>query len=136
MRKLIKIGFPIVCIAIIGGTFVLLDRTTSKINRNKLSSDESSIYEENYIETEVSNGEEVLENIVNSEDVKIKEIDNKAKAIELVKRLSPPLTNVYYTNEGKVEDNYLVAVRDSETQIIKIYYVVDVNNEKIEIYEK
>lgn len=136
MRKLIKIGFPIVCIAIIGGTFVLLDRTTSKINRNKLSSDESSIYEENYIETEVSNGEEVLENIVNSEDVKIKEIDNKAKAIELVKRLSPPLTNVYYTNEGKVEDNYLVAVRDSETQIIKIYYVVDINNEKIEIYEK
>ena len=136
MRKLIKIGFPIVCIAIIGGTFVLLDRTTSKINRNKLSSDESSIYEENVIETEVSNGEEVLENIVNSEDVKIKEIDNKAKAIELVKRLSPPLTNVYYTNEGKVEDNYLVAVRDSETQIIKIYYVVDINNEKIEIYEK
>ena len=136
MKKLIKIGFPIVCIAIIGGTFVLLDRTTSKINRNKLSSDESSIYEENVIETEVSNGEEVLENIVNSEDVKIKEIDNKAKAIELVKRLSPPLTNVYYTNEGKVEDNYLVAVRDSETQIIKIYYVVDINNEKIEIYEK
>ena len=136
MRKLIKIGFPIVCIAIIGGTFVLLDRTTSKINRNKLSSDESNIYDENVIETEVSNGEEVLENIVNSEDVKIKEIDNKAKAIELVKRLSPPLTNVYYTNEGKVEDNYLVAVRDSETQIIKIYYVVDINNEKIEIYEK
>ena len=64
MRKLIKIGFPIVCIAIIGGTFVLLDRTTSKINRNKLSSDESSIYEENYIETEVSNGEEVLEKML------------------------------------------------------------------------
>ena len=136
MKKLIKIGFPIVCIAIIGGTFVLLDRTTSKINRNKLSSDESNIYDENVIETEVSNGEEVLENMVNSEDIKIKEIDNKAKAIELVKRLSPPLTNVYYTNEGKVEDNYLVAVRDSETQIIKIYYVVDINNEKIEIYEK
>ena len=136
MKKLIKIGFPIVCIAIIGGTFVLLDRTTSKINRNKLSSDESSIYEENVIETEVSNGEEVLENIVNSEDVKIKEIDNKAKAIELVKKLSPPLTNVYYTNEGRVEDNYLVAVKDSDTQITKIYYVVDINNEKIEIYEK
>ena len=136
MRKLIKIGFPIVCIAIIGGTFVLLDRTTSKINRNKLSSDESSIYEENVIETEVSNGEEVLENIVNSEDVKINEIDNKAKAIELVKKLSPPLTNVYYTNEGRVEDNYLVAVKDSDTQITKIYYVVDINNEKIEIYEK
>ena len=133
MKKLIKIGFPIVCIAIIGGTFVLLDRTTSKINRNKLSSDESNIY---YLETEVSNGEEVLENMVNSEDIKIKEIDNKAKAIELVKKLSPPLTNVYYTNEGRVEDNYLVAVRDSDTQITKIFYVVDINNEKIEIYEK
>ena len=136
MKKLIKIGFPIVCIAIIGGTFVLLDRTTSKINRNKLSSDESNIYDENVIETEVSNGEEVLENMVNSEDIKIKEIDNKAKAIELVKKLSPPLTNVYYTNEGRVEDNYLVAVRDSDTQITKIFYVVDINNEKIEIYEK
>ena len=136
MKKLIKIGFPIVCIAIIGGTFVLLDRTTSKINRNKLSSDESNIYDENVIETEVSNGEEVLENMVNSEDIKIKEIDNKAKAIGLVKKLSPPLTNVYYTNEGRVEDNYLVAVRDSDTQITKIFYVVDINNEKIEIYEK
>lgn len=137
MRKIIKIGFPIVCVAIIGGTFVLLNRTTNKINRNKLNSDEDSIYEENVIETKVSEGKEILENAVSSsEDVKVKEIDNKARAIELVKKLSPPLTNVYYTNEGKVEDNYLVAVRENDTQIVKIYYIVDINNEKIEIYEK
>lgn len=137
MRKIIKIGFPIVCVAIIGGTFVLLNRTTNKINRNKLNSDEDSIYEENVIETKVSEGKEILENVVSSsEDVKVKEIDNKARAIELVKKLSPPLTNVYYTNEGKVEDNYLVAVRENDTQIVKIYYIVDINNEKIEIYEK
>lgn len=137
MRKIIKIGFPIVCVAIIGGTFVLLNRTTNKINRNKLNSDEDSIYEENVIETKVSEGKEILENVVSSsEDVKVKEIDNKARAIELVKKLSPPLTNVYYTNEGKVEDNYLVAVRENDTQIVKIYYIVDINNEKVEIYEK
>lgn len=137
MRKIIKIGFPIVCVAIIGGTFVLLNRTTNKINRNKLNSDEDSIYEENVIETKVSEGKEILENVMSSsEDVKVKEIDNKARAIELVKKLSPPLTNVYYTNEGKVEDNYLVAVRENDTQIVKIYYIVDINNEKIEIYEK
>ena len=137
MRKIIKIGFPIVCVAIIGGTFVLLNRTTNKINRNKLNSDEDSIYEENVIETKVSEGKEILENAVSSsEDVKVKEIDNKARAIELVKKLSPPLTNVYYTNEGKVEDNYLVAVRENDTQIVKIYYIVDINNEKVEIYEK
>ena len=41
MRKVIKIGFPIACVAIIGGTFALLNNTTGKIIRNKLNEDNS-----------------------------------------------------------------------------------------------
>ena len=35
MRRIIKIGFPIVCLAIIAGTFVLLNKTAEKINRRR-----------------------------------------------------------------------------------------------------
>ena len=137
MKKVIKIGFPILCLAVIGGTFILLNKTTQKINRNKLpeenitedvtNTDEKNDIEENIVEENV---------VLNSEEAKTIEIENKAKAIELVKKLAPPTTNVYYTNEGTVQNKYLVAIRDNDTKNVNIYYIVDVENEKIKIYEK
>lgn len=137
MKKVIKIGFPILCLAVIGGTFILLNKTTQKINRNKLpeenitedvtNTDEKNDIEENIVEENV---------VLNSEEAKTIEIENKAKAIELVKKLAPPTTDVYYTNEGTVQNKYLVAIRDNDTKNVNIYYIVDVENEKIQIYEK
>ena len=72
----------------------------------------------------------------NPEDAKTQEIKNKAKAIEIVKKLAPPTTNCYYTNEGIVGDNYLVAIRDNDTKNVKIYYSVDIQKGEIEIYSK
>ena len=137
MKKIIKIGFPILCIAVIAGTFILLNKTTDRINRNKLQKDEiDNSFEENTINEMEDNTN--IENTVelSPEEAQKKEIENKAKAIEIVKRLAPPLENVYYTNEGKVENNYLVAIKDNDTKNPKIYYSVDVENEEIEIYVK
>ncbi len=142
MRRIVKIGFPIVCIAIIAGTFILLNKTTEKINKNKMTKDEEMIadnifYEEN-VEVNTEN-EVVNENTTitpNTEEAKAQEIDNKAKAIEIVKKLAPPLTNVYYTNEGNENGLYIVAIRNNDTKIPNIIYAVDVENEKIEIYTK
>lgn len=137
MKKIIKIGFPIICIAVIAGTFILLNKTTDRINRNKLQKDEiDNSFEENIINEveDNTNTENIVE--LSPEEAQKKEIENKAKAIEIVKRLAPPLENVYYTNEGKVENNYLVAIKDNDTKNPKIYYSVDVENEEIEIYVK
>ena len=138
MRKIIKIGFPILCIAVIGGTFILLNKTTSRVTRNKLlEDDENTGLIENSIQV-MEEEEEVLENIsvVDPEEEKAQEVKNKSKAIEIVKKLAPPTTNSYYTNEGTVGDKYLVAIRDNNTKDAKIYYTVDLDNEKIEIYVK
>ena len=139
MRRIIKIGFPILCISIIIGTFILLSKTAEKINKNKLveNDDENITFQdENTINESVQN--EIIENTiyVNSEEVKAKEKENEEKAIEIVKKLAPPLSNVYYTNEGMVGNYYIVAIRDNETKKEKIYYGVDIENEKIEIYNK
>jgi len=63
MKKVIKIGFPIVCIAVIGGTFILLNNTTGKIIRNKLDEDDSV---SNTVQT---SNEIASENIVTSENI-------------------------------------------------------------------
>ena len=138
MKKIIKIGFPVFCIIVIGGTFVLLNRTTARINRNKLQEDEiDNSFEDNVInEIEYDVNDNKNNTVLSLEESKKIEIENKAKAIEIVKKLAPPLENVYYTNEGKVENNYLVAIRDNDDKNPKIYYSVDIENEEIEIYVK
>ena len=63
MRKVIKIGFPILCIAVIGGTFILLNKTTEKINRNKLvEKNETNDYQENIVQELYQN--EIIENTI------------------------------------------------------------------------
>lgn len=139
MKKVIKIGFPILCVAVIGGTFILLNKTVDRINRNKLS--ENNVKQNtirNSIVRVVEENKVEMGNTISTtlEEEKNKEIKNKAKAIELVKKFAPPTTNSYYTNEGMDGDNYLVAIRDNDTKNSTIYYSVDIENEKIEIYVK
>lgn len=139
MRRIVKIGFPILCVAVIGGTFILLNKTTERISRNRLKDDdtENVVVEENPDIVEVNEGS-LVENTVTSvsgENI-TQEVKNKNKAIELVKEKAPEYTDCYYTNEDMIDGNYLVAVRDNKTKEAKIYYTVDIQNEKIEIYEK
>ncbi|MBR1540214.1 MAG: hypothetical protein IJ629_03455 [Clostridia bacterium] len=139
MKKVIKIGFPILCIAVIGGTFVLLNKTTEKINKNRLTEEDE---DQSFVESKVPEEDENLEEentsnvVVDPEEAKVQEVKNKAKAIEIIKEVAPPTSNSYYTNEGMVEDKYLVAVRDSTSKEPKIYYAVDIVNESYEIYVK
>ena len=67
MRKIFKIGFPILCVAVIGGTFILLNKTTEKINRLKLKDEEDEEFyqEENIIDDESFYQNETVNNIVN-----------------------------------------------------------------------
>lgn len=133
MRKIIKIGFPILCVAIIIGTFILLNNTTKRINKNKIKDKSNEI--ENVVDDIFVDEEIELINEISSEEAKILEVKNKEKAIELVKKIAPPVSDCYYTNEKKENENYLVAVRDNKTKEVKIYYSVDIQNEKIKIYE-
>lgn len=136
MRKVIKIGFPILCVAVIGGTFILLNKTTDRINRNKLNENEVVNSATKKIVEEVNQDNTIVNTSVDSEDAKAQEVKNKAKAIEIVKKLAPPSSNVYYTNEGMVGTRYLVAIRDNTSKDVKIYYSVNIDSEQIEIYEK
>lgn len=134
MRKVIKIGFPILCVAVIGGTFILLNNTIEKINQNKLKVEEDDNTPTTTVIEEIE--EDTTNTVVDPEEAKAQEIQNKAKAIEIVQKKAPPATNVYYTNEGTIDNQYLVAIRDKDTKNAKIYYIVNVENEKMEIYVK
>jgi prolyl oligopeptidase PreP (S9A serine peptidase family) len=144
MKKVIKIGFPIICIAVIGGTFYLLNKTLNKVNANKVT--ENTVNEDINETTNISSptDEEDLENIQTitstilveeQENNAAKEIQKKAEAIELVKVADGTRSSkVYYTNEGMDDDRYIVAVRYEDTTEAIIYYTVDVEKENVEIY--
>ena len=112
MKKIIKVGFPILCVAVIGGTFILLNKTLDRVNRNKLVEKESETNQisnqntqsENYITNETLYENNVTNKVLSpkeEEELKNKEEENKLKAIEIVEKLAPPSSNNYYTNEGK-----------------------------------
>ena len=147
MKKIIKVGFPILCVAVIGGTFILLNKTLDRVNRNKLVEKESETNQisnqntqsENYITNETLYENNVTNKVLSpkeEEELKNKEEENKLKAIEIVEKLAPPSSNNYYTNEGKDNDKYIVAIRDMDSKIAQIYYIVDIDKESIEIYTK
>ena len=136
MRRIIKIGFPILCIAVIGGTFILLNKTTSKINKNRLKENEADVSVAQNFTTESIDEEEIENVILTAEEIKVQEVKNKSKAIELVKELAPSMSNSYYTNESIEDGKYIVAIRENETKDAIIYYAVDIENDKIEIYAK
>lgn len=159
MKRIIKIGFPIVCVAVIGGTFYLLNKTLDKVNASKQERENNSnVNEQNspsYIDENAIIQNVLDKNSVNNvyntnnisntvtstilveeeEAIETKKIEDKEKAIELVKENEDERTRkVYYTNEGLDGDRYIVAVRYEDTTEVAIYYSVDVESESIEIY--
>ena len=61
MRRIIKIGFPILCVAVIGGTFILLNKATERISRNNLKEEDAYT---NTVENNIEE-DEVVENKYN-----------------------------------------------------------------------
>ena len=144
MRKIIKIGFPIACVAVIGGTFYLLNKTVKRVNENNYNNninENNSIIQKAEDATDTfENVSKVEENIINTIPEENKKIESeneekdKNKAIDIVKKKDVSRSNVYYTNEGKNGNKYIVAVREEDTTEVVIYYSVDLDKEEIEIY--
>jgi len=139
MNKVIKIIFPVICIFIILGTFFLLNKTQEKANG---ISENTNLNKNNEIETEKNkeqNEENKVDNlyatsIEDKENQKIIEQQNEERAIELASNTYGDINNVYYSNEGIENGKYIIAVRDIETTTAKIYYIVDIENEVVDIY--
>jgi tRNA A37 N6-isopentenylltransferase MiaA len=137
MKRIIKIGFPILCVAVVGGTFYLLNKTLDKVNTGEAVDNEIN-YSENNTTLEETNDTTVIPSTTSYQeevDKANQESENKTKAKELAEKKDGTRTQkVYFTNEGKEDDKYLVAVRDEETTEALIYYLVDVETETVEIY--
>lgn len=146
MRKAFKIGFPIACVVIIGGTFVMLHNMKKDVENANVSSNIIANQENNTILDNVTNNEETKNvtsdisipvAVEDEEQAKTDKKKNQNKAIELVKEKYGNSSNVYFSNEGNDEENenkYIVAVRNKETTTAKIYYIVDINTDEVEIY--
>lgn len=144
MRKVIKIGFPILCVSVIGVTFYLLNNAQKRVNELKENSNSKVTVEENEVDLIEEDDDDYVEenNItysVSLEDEKKLEQeveDQENKAMELVEEIYARTSNaeVYYTSEGMEDDKYIIAVRDEETTEAIIYYIVDIVEESVEIY--
>lgn len=138
MRKVIKIGFPIVCFVVIGGTFFLLNRAVDKVNNDKKVNAESQVVSnkiEDGKETEETKKEmsfSISEDVLNAQ--KKEEDERKERAIEIVKNKDGTRENVYYSNDGKDGNNYIVSIKDQESARTIIQYSVNLDMETIVIY--
>ena len=140
MRKVIKIGFPIVCISIVGITFFLLNRAMNKVNKNNWNTSETvkNNVEENSNEIDTENSTSQKKVYTVSDDEKRKELEKEneknQKAIDIVKQKDGNRTNTYYSNEGEENGEYIVAIRDIQTTKAIIYYIVNLEEETARIY--
>ena len=50
MKRVVKIGFPIVCVVIIGGTFFLLNGAKKRVNNMKSQKETNSTVVENIVD--------------------------------------------------------------------------------------
>lgn len=135
MKKVIKIGFPIVCVALIGGTFILLNKFQKQINeRAEINAKTTNSVKEE--KTENTTQDENATYSVSLEEEKIEKMqeeENEKEAIEIAKKkYGNSNDDVYFTNEGKEENKYLVAVRD-KTTTAKVYYKVDIEKKTCEV---
>jgi len=148
MKKIVKVGFPIVCVVIIGGTFILMGKTANKIKETKKSNTnievnetKSEVKDKDMLSTSIKAGElnstavdEMVE-VDGDETENSLEEQNYKKACEIAKKKDEKRTaKVYYTNEGIEDGKYIVAVRLEETTEAINYYLVDIDTEKVEIY--
>ena len=147
MKKIVKFGFPIVCVAIIIFTFWLMSDMKDKVDDKK--SDKEEI-EENV--NEISENE-IVENAIGNKDyneigLDVNQTNNKTessffsnegdiylnKAIQVLRDKIKINENQYFTSEGEEEGRYIVALRNSETTEAEIYYIVDIETGFFEIY--
>ena len=152
MKKIVKIGFPIVCIAVLGGTFIVLKKAEKKVEEmKKYENTTQNVTSENLLSNnsktsdnmksfDVNDNENVQNEISysipieNDEDVKNAKKQNQEKAFDIVKKVHGESDDLYYTNEGMEDEKYIVAVRYKETTSTKIYYIVNLEDETAEIY--
>lgn len=97
MRKVIKIGFPILCISVIIGTFILLNKTTDKITRNRLDEED----------TLTANDTESPENTI------IRDVSNTVSPTSVVN--TTKVSNTMNAVDTK-NDNVTVTVEEAKTQ--------------------
>ena len=123
MRKIVKIGFPILSIAIILFTFGLMADIKGKVKEKKAEQGQTSEIVDN-------NENKVAEDtLINSkDDIYLR------KAIQVLKNEITISENQYFTNEGEEDGKYIVALRDKETTEADIFYIVNVDTGEYEIY--
>lgn len=141
MKKVIKVGFPIVCIVLIGGTFILLNKFQSRVNdRARINAEVSNSSKKAEKDTREENT--VMENtsytvsVEEQEQKEKEEEENKEKAINIIKNEYSYMgtDDIYFTNEGEENGRYIVAVRQKSTTEAIIYYIVDAQEKTYEIY--
>lgn len=148
MRKIIRIGFPILCVGIILVTFWMLADIKEKAESGELKTEENVENEvENNIENTANNIKNSIENniendivndstneVINQNSVFSTEREvNLNKAIYILEQIVED-ENVYYTDEGMEEERFIIAVRDKESTEAKKYYIVDIETGEVEIY--
>ena len=133
MRKVVRIGFPILCIGIILVTFWMIGDIKKKVKENKTT---SKI--ENKVENEITNeiANEIVDENENTGENSFLGTEKDVKFNKATYILKKIVTdeNVYFTDEGMEENRYIIAVRDKETTETKQFYIIDIETEEIEIY--
>lgn len=128
MKKIVKIGFPIVCVAIIIFTFWLMIDMKEKVDANSDKKNETSEEIDNSLNKNTEN-KVADDTLLNSkDDIYLR------KSIQVLEDEIKVKDNQYFTSEGEEDGRYIVALRDAETTEAKIYYIVDVDTGEYEIY--
>ncbi len=137
MRRIVKIGFPIVCVVVIGGTFFALHKLEKKVENSKEKNTIKTSTNDNIsnnIEKNIDSKKEVSFSTPIQKEVEKMNTELEEKAIEILKKTYTFNDDVYFTNEGIEDGNYIIAVRYKETTSAKIYYEIDIENEKVEVH--
>ena len=179
MRKLVRIGFPILCVAVVGGTLIAVKNLKNKADQiakekntvnysntvvsTNTTNTNSYVHDTYYTNTvnttnnvkntsvntvantAVANNTKTNTNTVGSktpvtntantetttEDLSGR--NEKEKAVTLVAKEWGEDSSVYFTNEGISNGLYIVAVRDKSNTSVKMFYKVDLKNNKVEV---
>lgn len=134
MKKIVKIGFPILCIAIIVATFIMLADIKGKVEENKSKKTKETNETVNEVENEVEN--EVVNEVREETGLlsKTEESVQFDKAAQILKGKVTISNNQYITNENEEDGRYIIAIRNKETTEAEVYYIVDVETGEYEIY--
>lgn len=152
MRKIIKIGFPIVCVAVIGGTFYLLNKTLDRVNamnedaksnnitnvtnntsQNLLAQNNLSNSNVNNVSNAITNKVSNVSNSTNSvststvlvedqEKMEAKKLEDKEKVIELVKKRDGERRDKVYYTHEGTENGKYVVAVRYEATTEAIIY--------------